>query len=61
MKYYMLVGVNPKTGNQVDQLFTNYQDALFAKENHEVWQEMTNVDIGEIVSGQLTQTRKATE
>ena len=48
MKHYMLVGVNPKTGNQVDQDFLSYQDALFAKENHDIWKQMIEVSLVEL-------------
>jgi hypothetical protein len=44
----MLVGINPKTGNQVDQDFLSYQNALFAKENNDIWKQMIEVSIHEL-------------
>ena len=48
MTYYMLVGFNPQTGNQIDQDFTSKEAAELAMNTHPIWKQMVDVTILEL-------------
>jgi len=52
MRYYMLFGINPATGNQVDQDFISYEDAVNALETNPVWKQLDQTEILEVESAE---------